>query len=370
MPINGENEMSVKSLMDHQIAAMVEDISRLDNSGGSDSAALARIRTTVSRELLTGDVLEITMGALGVLEQDSAAQRLMDAVSYCSEHFQMEDRILSAVVLPVSIQLCAKNMLPMSICTGERSDLRELATKMVQTMGTRKVIFDTRLYKGADLNLMKYRDLREFLLQLEAGIFYPKGGPRGIEVQASSDAASWQLVFFLGVEVTDLQSYPRLNDWPIQTQSTGWRDHPSASIEYSNEVLLNEDIKVRAESHGVFYLLRGLEAGERGLRSLRIGEMLTALGTNGAGLKIFCTHDENTFQMRTLMISPLMTLEHKWRMYRDENLWEFQRELERLALATLPEFDPMCIASLEEEEYASEAKKHQVPLFRLVGKAT
>ena len=361
--------MSVQNLLDHQIAAMVEDVSRLDNSGGGDSAALARIRTIVSRELLTGDVMEITTGTLGALEQESAVQRLMNVVSYCSEHIPIEDRILSAVVLPVSIQLCAQNMLPMSVRNGGRGDLRELASKIVQTMGTRKVVFDTRLYRGVDLNQMKYRDLRAFLLQLEAGVFYPHGGPRGIEVQANSDAASWQLVFFLGVEVIDLKCYPRLNDWPIQMQSRGWCDHPSAAIEYADEVFLNEDIKVQAVSHGVFYLLRGLEAGERGLRTLRIGEMLKALGTTGAGLKIFCTHEENTFQVRTLMISPLMTLEHKWRMFRDENLWEFQRELERLALATLPEFDPLCISCLDEEEYAKHGKKHQVPLFRLVGKA-
>ena len=51
--------MSVKNMLEHQIETMVTDVNRLEITGGSDAAALARIRTTVSHELLTCDVMDI-----------------------------------------------------------------------------------------------------------------------------------------------------------------------------------------------------------------------------------------------------------------------------------------------------------------------
>ena len=68
------------------------------------------------------------------------------------------------------------------------------------------------------------------------------------------------------------------------------------------------------------------------------------------------------------MVCPQLTLEHKWNLLRDETLWEFQQELERLALEVLPEFDAQCITPLDEEDYKAQAKKFQVPLFRVVGR--
>jgi hypothetical protein len=97
-------------------------------------------------------------------------------------------------------------------------------------------------------------------------------------------------------------------------------------------------------------------------------EMLVALGTDGNGLQIFCTQVENARQVRTLMVCRLLTLEHKWNLLRAETLAEFRRDLEQLAQAVLPEFDALCIVLLDEEEYSTQAKEHQVPLFRLVGK--
>ena len=360
--------MPIKNMIDHQIAAMVADVNSLDNSGGSDAVALVRIRTTVSHELLNCEYMEITTRALGALENDSAAQRLLAIVNYCSEHFPVEGRVLSAVVLPVAIQLRALDNKQMSIDNGERGALRDLAVAMVQSVGARKVSFDTRLYAGASIHQMKSRDLREFLLQLENGILYPKGGPRGMKLHAISDVATWQLAYFLGVEVIDSGKFPSLNDWPVQLQSSGWCDHISAAIEYSDEILFDEDVQAQAVSHGVFYLGRGLEAGEKGLRSLRIKEMLAALGTDGIGLQIYCTQVENAHQIRTLMVCHLLTLEHKWNLLREETLAEFQRELEQLAQTVLPEFDALCIVLLDEEEYSAQAKEHQVPLFRFVGK--
>jgi len=360
--------MPIKNMLDHQIAAMVSDVNNLDNSGGSDTAALVRIRTIVSHELLKCDYLEITTGALGALENDSAAQRLLAIVNYCSEHFPVEDRILSAVVLPVSVKLRTLDKKQMSINTGERGALRDLAATMVESLGARKVTFDTRLYSGAAIHQMKARDLRAFLRQLENEIFYPKGGPRGMNLHANSDDATWQLAYFLGVEVIDSRKFPSLNDGPVQLQSSGWCDHISAAIEYSDEVLFDEDVQAQAVSHGVFYLGRGLEAGDKGLRSLRMKEMLVALGTDGNGLQIFCTQVEKARQVRTLMVCRLLTLEHKWNLLRAETLAEFRRDLEQLAQAVLPEFDALCIVLLDEEEYSTQAKEHQVPLFRLVGK--
>ena len=194
--------MSVTNLRDHQVDQLIADVTRLNQVGGSDAAALLRIRAVVSRELLECDDMDLTTAALGRLESESAAKRLLSIVNYCSEHFVVGAQVLSIVALPVSVRLQSLNQQQMSLRMGERGALKDLAQKMVDAVGARRVIFDTRMYQGPALFQMKPRDMRAFLMQLVDGTLYPLGGPPEFSVYSEVNGP-WRLVYFLGVEVMD-----------------------------------------------------------------------------------------------------------------------------------------------------------------------
>ena len=361
--------MPVVNLLGYQIEQLVADVMRLDQSGGSDSAALLRIRNTVSRELLESDLMEVTTAALGLLNTDTAANRLLSILAYCSEHFEIGTQVFSVVALPISIRMRALNRQHTSLRRGERGALKELAEKMRSATGANKVIFDTRLYRGTDLFQLRSRDMRRFLMQLAAGTLYPKGGPAELEISSTADGA-FQQVYFLGVEVMDVPKYPQLDDWPIQMQSQAWLDFPSAALECADDVLFNANVQVEAQSHGIFYLARALDAGAKGDRDLRITEMLKALGSDGRGLQMYLTESPLRNQVRTLMVGALLTLEYKWDLLKDETIADFQRVLERLVHALFQDFETTHIHRLNSQEYGIQAVKQHVPLFRIVGSAT
>ena len=361
--------MSVIQFLNHQVDQLVADVMRLDKAGGSDSAALLRIRSRVSRELLESDSMELTTAALGRLETESAAQRLLSILSYCSEHFVVGSQVLSVVALPVSIQLRSLNHHQTSLRKGERGALKELAQKMTNTLGADQVIFDTRLYQGPALFQMKAHAMRSFLMQLASGTLYPSGGPPEFQMSAEVDGP-WRLAYFLGVEVMQAPKYPQLNDWPIQMHSRAWLDEPSAAIECADDVLFNVDVHAEAQSHGAFYLRRALEVGAKANRALRMVETFKFLGVDGFALNIYITSCALSMQVRTLMVCPLLVLENTWHLQNDESVWDFQCEIERIALDLMPEFEPQTLQRVEPDEYARLATRHQAPLFCIINKTT
>ncbi len=361
--------MPVTHLFDHQIDQLVADITRLDQAGGSDSAALLRIRSTVSRELLESDSMVVTTAALGRLKSESASQRLLGIVSYCAEHFIVGSQVLSVVAFPISIRMLSLNQKQIFIRIGERGALKDLAQKIGEAVSASKVTIDTRLYQGQSLFGMKAKDIRSFLIQLADGKIYPQSGPPEFQISAEVDGP-WRLAYFLGVEVMEAPRYPQLNDWPIQMRSRGWLDDAGAAIECADEILFNTEVQTEAQSHGAFYLSRALEVGTRANRALQIIETLKCLGVDGFGLNIYLTSSALGMQVRTLMVCPLLVLENKWNLQKDESVWDFQCEVERHALDLMPEFEPQTLQRIEPEEYERLALKHKAPLFRIINKAS
>ena len=70
------------------------------------------------------------------------------------------------------------------------------------------------------------------------------------------------------------------------------------------------------------------------------------------------------------MVCPMLILENKWDLLKDESLWDFECELQRLALDLMPEFESQALMRVETDEYERLTAKHQVPMFRIVGKAS
>ena len=343
--------MTLNIKIDLNIQAIVKDVDRLKSAGGSDSAALLRIRNIVANELIGGGSLDIIAGALGQMKSDSAVNQLLEIVDYCVEHFIVENRMLSVIVLPVSIRARGVADLPIRISKGGRGPLKELAEKMTAALGACNVTIDNRLFTADSISNINVRKLRAHVLKLAEGAAFPSSDLSALQIYAESDAR-WSLAYFIGVEVIEAMGSPKLHDSLVQMQSTRWRDCPGNAIEMSDEVNFHDSAQVQVVSHGVFYLMRGLDAGVMGQRSMEMVDMLESMGTNARGLKIYCALDSDGSKVRTFMVSPVMALQKEWSLLGQESLSDFQRCLAKLAYKVLSGFDHRCISIVDSETYS------------------
>ncbi|WP_342616744.1 hypothetical protein [Rhodoferax sp. GW822-FHT02A01] len=365
----------MSNLFDRQVNQLILDMETLQDSAGSNTAALSRARHAVGQELLHGKGMDMTAAALGQIEDEATAQRLLAIVRYCSEHFEVEggqgedgqadSRVLSAVVLPLSVRMHSKSKKPFALDRADSQALKELAQNIQDVLKARKVVFDSRFYDHRSLFALPPRDLCGHLIQLAGYSKSQVGGPKFCQLYAQADAP-WRQVFLLGVEVADPMRSGRLDDLNIQVHAEVWNDHTSASIEYADAIFLNPDLRAEAEGHGAHYLHRGYAFGVMGLRSLRLKDMLIALRADGAHLQVFINSNGDT--VRTMMVAPKLGLELRAPILNSETLWSFQQELERIAHSVLGDFDPLCVAQVGEDEYLTQAKRHGVILMRLSSK--
>lgn len=354
--------MAISSILTHKIETIVKCVDQLNSAGGRDTDALLKIRSIVTNELMSGGSLEVITSAIGQIKSDSAVSRLLEVVNYCSEHFLVDDRILSAVVVPVSIRVHGLTDSPLRISKANPAPLKELAYRLADALRARNVVIDSRLYTPGSLSYFNVPKIRAYLMKLEEGALYPTSGLSALQIFAESDVR-WRLAYLIGVEIIEARKSPKLHDGPVQLQSTRWLDLPGAAIETSDEVHRHARAQVQAVCHGVFYLMRGLDVGVKGQRSMEIVDMLESMGPTGRGLKIFCAHDIFGSNVRTFLVSPLMALEGKWRLLGQESLWDFRRCLAILAHRVLSGFDDRCIKFVDEETY-SDLVKGRVPDFR------
>jgi hypothetical protein len=361
----------VSKFFDKEVSSLVLDMERLQSSNGCDVSVLQRVRRAVSRDLLQRKTMDVTAAALGAIEDEATSRRLMDIINYCSEHFEVDDgtknpRLLSAVVLPLSVRMhCASGQV-FSLDRAHLRSLTQFSLDMQDIRGARKVVFDPRFYDYRRLFALHPRDLCRHLTHLAHQSREPAGGLMTCRLHAQADSP-WRQVFLLGVEVNAAQRSGDSDGQDIHDQPMGWEDLGSAIIESADAVVLNPNLRVQCEAHGAHYLRRGIEFGMKGLRALRLMEMFTKLGTNGENLKVFIHISRGT--VRTLAVVPGRGLELRAPFLSRELIGNFQQDLTDVAQSVLSEFGPLCVSIVKEEsEYKAEARKHGAVLMRLVSK--
>jgi hypothetical protein len=97
--------VNVESLFDRQLDNLVANIKILNASHGLDQNAYQKVRSQVTGELLNQGQLQVASAALGDLKDEGAEQRLKDIINHCAQHYEMEDRVLSVIAVPVSISI-------------------------------------------------------------------------------------------------------------------------------------------------------------------------------------------------------------------------------------------------------------------------
>jgi hypothetical protein len=352
--------MTIRNLLDHQINALVQHALRLDQSQGTDITALTYVRNTVAHELLTKDNLEITAAALGQLTSESAVQCLQSMVNHCHDHYYLEDRVLSALVVPVTVRLQALKRAPFSMTSGDTSELRELAARLSHSLHASMVGFDSRFYGAASLYALPAKKLRDILLQLERGVLYPKGGPQPVKLHSSVEP-QWHLVHFLGVEVTRLQQQRRLNDPAIQERIRPWLQHGAFAVDACDDIFLDRGLDATAQCDGVWYLNHGLKKGADCLRRQRLHAWVDDLAKGIGGIRMYYLVEPSLTLVRLMVVSQLMTVEFKWPLNADETVQDFLAALSAVASDLIPASDVLELTPLDAVAYVQLAHAQGLP---------
>lgn len=349
--------MTVATIFDAQVDTLMKKVRRIALTNAKEGDVYEAVRRQVSGELVNQGKLEIVGAAMGELCNEPSVNVLTDLVAHCSETFYLQDRILNTIVVPVGIRLKSRVDSSCVIANGREDELKALAIAIKRQLGSRKVVFDNRLYDGKRLYYMNPKKMMAFLLKLEAGENLPDGGPVVISARSKSDS-EWEMVYFLGVEVRDKNSKLQLNEESIQRGLMETRCHGEWALAESEAVLFDTDVDCDTKCHGIWYLNKGVAIGEDLIRSYRLQSFLSNFELGVVGVRFKYTHDEINFQVRLMVSSPLMTVEFKWKLYSDETLEGFKKALDLAIDRILPADDVIEKREIEIYDYAKAAKEN------------
>jgi hypothetical protein len=347
--------MTVTNLFGAQLESMVKKVRRLAGSNGMDKEAYDAVRKQVSAEYMKNGRLDVVSATLGELNDSKAEQMLNEIITHCSESFYFEDRVLKTVVVPVAVRMRTRKDGDVTLIEGREDDLKTIAASIERRVGSRKVIFDNRMYSSNDLFYANPKKMCEFLLKLEAGEKQPEGGPKTVKVTSKSDS-EWEMMYFLGVEVLDIGEKDRLNSEDAQRAMFAFRCHAEWAIAENNQVLFDTNVQADAKCYGFYYVNHGVKVGEEHVRSYRLASLLANMEFGVGGVRFKYAYDNLNFQVKLMVQSNLMTLEYKWKMLIGETTEPFKKALVESIDRVLPSDDVLEITELDMFDYEKVAE--------------
>ncbi len=354
--------MTIKTIFEHQVDALVKDVCRLHQSQGLDHKTYQKIRTQVSGELVNQGRLEIAAAALGGLDDEGACDRLKDIISHCSENFFLEDRVLSAIAVPLGLRMQSVGSAALSLGEADANWLSVLEQMATRITNARRIVLDTRLYDGKTLFYCSANKLYQYLRHLEAGSQTTVEVPHPCTVK-SDENPSWQMVYLLGVQVTDLNGERALDTIETQRVLGKWTHRAEWALTQNPRVLFTKGIRAQAQCHGFHYLGQGLRVGEDIIRGYRLQETLVNFDQGDQGVKFFYVHVWTDFQVLLLAVSHVMTIEIRWKLMGAETLNGFREQLRQAIAVTMPTDTILVMEEVELYDYQKLARENGLSMM-------
>jgi hypothetical protein len=243
--------------------------------------------------------------------------------------------MLSAIVVPVFVRLTSPADGDLVLSAGDQKYLTSLASLLKSFTGSRKVLFDHKLYAGSALYRPNPKKLLSYLLQLESGDESPEGGPKTSQVKSEAEPP-WVMRYFLGVEIADLYRPQQLNEESLQRKLMPYRYLGANALSQCTAILANPQIKAEAECKGAWYLNRGVRLGENLRRSYGVQQQLANFDMGEKGVEFHHTYDLMGSCVRLLVSSHRMTIEHRWKLFGGEPPTDFRQELDDAIARMVP----------------------------------
>ena len=347
--------MNIEDIYTHQMRVLVERVRRLPAAAGPGDAAYEAVRQQVAGEYASKGRLEVTAAAIHELEGGPGCQRLQHIADHCGESFCLEDRMLSALVVPVFVRLTSPADDDVVLSAGDQKWLTSLASLLKSLTGSSKVLFDRNLYERSALYRPNPKKLLSYLLQLESGAESPVEGPKTSQVKSQAEPP-WVMRYFLGVEIADLYRPQWMDDESLQRKLMPYRYFGASALSQCTEVLRNPQVRAEAECKGAWYLNRGVRLGENLRRGYGLQQQLANFDIGDKGVEFHHAYDLMGSCVRLLVSSHVMTMEHRWKLFGGELPTDFRQELDDAIALMVPADEVRHVREVDLFDYEAIAK--------------
>ncbi len=237
---------------------------------GAMESEVDTLRAAIRHDLLVRAQPFETPQLLSRLRDEPARARVVDLVDEAGQIFELPDRCLVALAMPVAVRL--RKYLNGDYVRDRANEemLRSIEVLLRVRHGIRRVILDPRLYTAESLLDVGPQAVQRFLLDLETR------GTRAAQVAEPTHLLAtrdgrWTLVHVLGVAVIDPSMAERARSWTHLPLPAGTGVSPLAAFDGFDPRHLVPGVLHEASSVGVCALSHGLRVGSEELRRLRTG---------------------------------------------------------------------------------------------------
>jgi len=303
---------------------LISEIGQLRHCTNPSSPQYASIRSVISAELLGNEHLEIATRALGDLDEEGAI-RLLKIIEHCSETFYYSSSVLSAIALPMAVLWRSPKEHGYRLTRVNRDAINGLGHALAQRDGIRRVVFDTRPFSNAEVFSTSARDLREYLWHLNASTQVAWDHPASLAVHSQADPM-WQMVYFLGLEVSDPAAPRTLMGNEL---SVNLRGGQSSFMNLVRSALVDSN-HFHSYCPGVWYLHDGLRQGEKTLRRRRLLALMEAVhgaNPNNSPIQVIYSTGPLSQTMDLIASKGWLHIAGAWKPFPEEGLNDFVQEL-------------------------------------------
>ena len=331
---------------------------RVAETGEQDRRALQILHSWLAQELVERDRHDLIGLAMRALQAEPAQATLAGLLKDCGEAFRLEDRVIAAVVVPVAVRMTQEFGAAVSVRHGRASSTKALARVVRLASAATHVVFDSRLYRGADLIGVKPRAMRDHLLALE------REASGQVELCGSGarlrtdQLPQWEVVYFLGVAVYEPHAELTLNDPGVITKTRAFGKVAEEALDQAEPVAWTQGVEVETRCLGYYYLNHGIEVGESARRGFELDGVLATIDQGLGILDFYYAEDEKRDCIRLLVSSNLQHLQFVWPRFGEFGTELFRRTLDQAIANRVA--DPRDIVKVSLTEYRERAAEKGV----------
>lgn len=327
-PTKAADRHALSPFVLRQIHSLRRDVKELHASHGSDRECDRRVRQAVSGYLQSGARWTVLSATGGGLEPGPERELLARVIAECRQVVELEDRTLHAIVVPMAVRLRSEVHAGKGVSDGAPEMLSLPSALIPRSIGALKVAFGTRLYFGKDLLYADARNLRDLMLQIEAGVEHPEAGIKGAWVRAAA-APEWQLVYVLGVAVLAPGAGLRIDTDEAQRALMNVRRHFAGVFTDIKSIAFNHGIEGEAVCEGFWSLDVGVYKGENLRRQHQLERVLATLDKGDGSVELWHAHAPREHCIRLLISSATGASEFRWELLAGESAEGFHDGLAR-----------------------------------------
>jgi hypothetical protein len=157
--------------------------------------------------------------------------------------------------------------------------------------------------------------------------------------------------YFLGVEVLNDSSNPKLDDSEVQRTLLQWLSlgEDAVSPHDSSKSIGPHDRT--AKCFGINYLNNAIKTGEKAIRILRLGLLVEYVSESAHMVEITYCRAEISNHMEVMISGDWFTLEYRWRIFCGESFDDFYREVCLASRKVNDSCEEIIISALDYSEY-------------------